>query len=326
MKNRLILTWVVLLLALTPISISFGTNPGSSWGTMHVKGLILEWTITLLEDENGTNSWTWNQMDSLVLSQGDKITFEWIDIDTGKIISITAMEGTSGINYSTYANASIKVGGTPLTLQQSAAMMWLVLPVYYHFANEIRAGFSLIQGHFTRTYPLPGGINWDIDTLAYTTSLNQIGLDASAYDEVKGYIISTDNPRYANGTTNPYYSAYPIVNTNIYCFDLVYSAAQGVLTKLSYPTTIPQNVVDKLDVGIAPWPAHANNATTLTENLASLEITLDTSLPLNQLKNQQSPESNKSGSMEDAIPGWSFILLITSIVIWIKFRKKSFEK
>ncbi|MFX0211512.1 MAG: Heimdall-CTERM domain-containing surface protein [Candidatus Hodarchaeota archaeon] len=282
MKKRLISTAIVLSIIFVLVSSTAATDITNPWGPAIAPDVTFEWKITKLKDENGASSWKWGALDH-TLELNDIINTTIVCACKNALPVITASTVGVGVPIREWINVETYYDGALLNPDKETPFLAFILPVYLEFSNATVSGMNVMAGYFHDTYPMPAGLPaepvaefvWSLSVDGNTAELNKVGEDANDTAEVTGHIVSATHQYYTNGTWIEGYSAEdPNKAPVIVCFDVTYSARHGVLTKLTYPSTVEQTL-GAYDV---EWPAVAHNATPLTENLAELEIVLQTEL------------------------------------------------
>ncbi|MFX0170520.1 MAG: hypothetical protein ACFE9L_01240 [Candidatus Hodarchaeota archaeon] len=306
MRKRFLIGTFCILITFTLITpVSAEVIPTHSFGPIIEKDATFTWKITDLEHENGSTSWNWTYLGE-VLSENDEITYKWNKVpdiytpqEMWKADSITGpLDGSTRGAY----DITVTIGGTTLDINETRAIAWFILPVYLNTTlflayPGIGTGFGGIEYLWPYSFILPNGpigyspdgkhYDWTVDMDSETASMDSIGFDAEAGDEVIAWVKAL------------------VAFDDYYAFDLKYDACSGVLKSLRYPSTIPQENVS----GIMQ-PARADNTTGLTMDLAKLHIDLQTDITGCNASAWSTTEIR-----DGAAPGFDLFIVAGSLVL-----------
>jgi hypothetical protein len=301
---------IIFLLTITFSLISSASAASDvTWGPAHEDDASFEWKITELEDENGSTTWDWICLGE-TLAKDDVIKFEWTSFND-TYIEVTKDSPSDGLMIADSQGFDITVGGTKFGVNESKALMWLVLPMFMGFADDMISGPITMEGYFHMEYPLPQAMTsyswydaqsvWQLNVEKETAEVDVIGPDAEEDAVIKAHIISTHYPKFKNGTNMPTGSGESMyAGRQIhYVFDLTFDAKNGVLKSLKYPSTVAQTTPNSNYPDIV-FPIIAGNHSQVTDGLAKLEIDLT---------------STVEGDWPAAAPGFELAIVTTSFVI-----------
>ncbi|MFX1507235.1 MAG: Heimdall-CTERM domain-containing surface protein [Promethearchaeota archaeon] len=304
MKKRYIFTIFLLSIAFSCVS-TVSADISLSWGPANETGAIFEWTIDDVANENDSTSWEWPYL-GLTLKKGETIKFEWKEFNKS-LIEITKDTPSTGIPFLNWSEIEITVGSKTADVNETKALMGLVLPVYLHYSGGVVSGIKLMEGYWFSSYPLPlsdmSENIWNLNVEKETAELDVIGENAEEGAEVNAWITTVQYAMWPNGTEMPgdppgKPAGYAGRQLHM-AFDLTIDAKQGVVKTIDYPSTYPQTTPNSTYPYIK-YPVIANNATDLTDGLKTLEISLSTDL---------------TGDWPAAAPGFELAIVTTSFVI-----------
>ncbi|MFX0014971.1 MAG: hypothetical protein ACFFB2_07610 [Promethearchaeota archaeon] len=304
MKKRYLFTILLLTIAFSCVS-TVSADISLSWGPANKTGAIFEWNIDEVEDENGSTSWEWPYL-GMTLTKDDTIKFEWKEFNK-TLIEITKDTPSTGISFLNWSDIEITVGDTKADINETKALMGLVLPVYLYYSGEVVSGIKLMEGYWWKDYPLPLSTKtedvWNLNVEKATAELDVIGENAEEDAEVNAWITTVQYAMWPNGTEMPgdppgIPAGYAGQQLHM-VFDLKIDSKHGVIKTIDYPSTHPQTTPNSTYPYIK-YPVIANNATKLTNGLIKLEISLKTEL---------------EGNWPAAAPGFEIAVATTSLVI-----------
>jgi hypothetical protein len=225
MKKRILLgvTFLTFVFAFSGILAQAATPDveGQLWYPDVKSGAKFTWTLTTVTTNTSGTSWDWPWANNVTLTQGDNITMEWT-----ADINETANLGLSGpIDYS---DVTTTVGSYECDFAADETYLnFLVVPVYNNGTlGKVESSLNALERFWFNSFILPasGLPNDHTWNLAIDkTTLDEVGADAEAGDEVMAYV-----------TVHDYYDT---LETETFAFDLHYDAVSGFLKKFVYPST-----------------------------------------------------------------------------------------